>query len=796
MKLLDYFRASRVARGVHLTFSESRTGRTITRAGLLLRRQLWIWPIIAVVLMATIGLGVRSAIESTMKANLASELQTLLSVEKAMLETWFQVQASNVESAANDGAIRTEIYRLLAAQEPAGPKSLPAEPASTEAPPEPKEPAGRQPDAATPKTVPPESTGGSEAAAPQETAVYLAHAPQSEPADSPQRRLRMELGPLMRSHDYVGFFVADRNKRIIAATTPDLVDRADVPEFDAFLTRALDGEAVVSPPFASVNVMKDEFGKLRTGVPNMFACAPVRDESFQVVAVLALQIRPERKFTQILQLGRIGESGETYAFDKTGLLVSNSRFDNEMILLGLLPDRDETRSILSLRIRDPQGDMTKGFRPTVRRAQLPLTKSAESAVAGNSGIDVEGYRDYRGVPVVGAWAWLPKYDLGVTTEVNFAEAFRPLSILRWTFGGLYTLLGISSAAIFVFTLIVARARREAQKAAVEAKQLGQYKLEKQLGAGGMGVVYKGHHAMLRRPTAIKLLDVDKIDDVAIERFEREVQITCQLTHPNTIAIYDFGRTPEGVFYYAMEFLDGINLQTLVEQYGPQPEGRVIHILRQVCGSLYEAHTHGLVHRDIKPANIMLTHRGGEPDVVKVLDFGLVKKLDEDPGDGGAHSLAGTPLYMSPESIQTPLSIDHRNDIYAIGAVAYFLLTGKPVFEARSIVELCQQHVDAIPVTPSKRLGRPISSELENAVLACLEKSRIKRPQTARDLAQMLLRAPTAGQWTTADAEAWWIHHERGQAGPASNPGAPTAAPAVTLAAVSQTAHFQSETPSG
>ena len=256
--------------------------------------------------------------------------------------------------------------------------------------------------------------------------------------------------------------------------------------------------------------------------------------------------------------------------------------------------------------------------------------------------------------------------MGVTTEVDYEEAFRPLTILQWMFTGLYVLLGASSVVIFVFTLVVARMTKDAQKAAVEAKQLGQYELENKLGAGGMGVVYKAHHAMLRRPTAVKMLSIDKVDAASTARFEREVQITCQLNHPNTIAIYDYGRTPEGVFYYAMEFLDGLDLQQLVEKYGPQPEGRVIHILKQVCGSLYEAHSKGLVHRDIKPSNIMLNRRGSEPDVVKVLDFGLVKALDENKNAGmtANASLTGTPLYMSPEAIQSPLAVDNRSDLYA------------------------------------------------------------------------------------------------------------------------------------
>lgn len=329
-------------------------------------------------------------------------------------------------------------------------------------------------------------------------------------------------------------------------------------------------------------------------------------------------------------------------------------------------------------------------------------------------------------------------------------------------------------AIFVFTIIVARLRREAQKAEIEARHLGQYVLDGKLGAGGMGVVYKAHHAMLRRPTAIKMLEVDRVDEEAVRRFEREVQITCQLNHPNTVAIYDYGRTPEGVFYYAMEFLDGINLQTLVTQYGPQSEGRVIHILSQVCGSLFEAHSLGLVHRDIKPANIMLDHRGGEPDVVKVLDFGLVKTVHEGEASEKASvdSLTGTPLYMAPESIQAPNSVDARSDLYAVGAVGYFLLTGKPVFEAGSIADLCQQHIDAVPVPPSQRLGKGVSGELEHIILSCLEKTRAKRPQTARDVALLLAKCPTARSWSMEDAEIWWGRHQREATGSDAAAGAP------------------------
>ena len=246
-----------------------------------------------------------------------------------------------------------------------------------------------------------------------------------------------------------------------------------------------------------------------------------------------------------------------------------------------------------------------------------------------------------------------------------------------------TWCAVSIAIATVGSRVIFGLRTEAAR----VRRLGQYTLERQIGAGGMGVVYRASHAMLRRPTAIKLLPPDRAGEASLLRFEREVQITAQLSHPNTVAIYDYGRTPDGVFYYAMEYLDGINLEDLVRRYGAQPAGRVLAILDQVCGALSEAHERGLVHRDIKPANIILTERGGEPDVAKIVDFGLVDSYTSDdprltvstPG-----VLTGTPLYLSPESLTSPEEGDPRRDLYALGAVGYFLVTGHPVFEAATI----------------------------------------------------------------------------------------------------------------
>jgi eukaryotic-like serine/threonine-protein kinase len=298
------------------------------------------------------------------------------------------------------------------------------------------------------------------------------------------------------------------------------------------------------------------------------------------------------------------------------------------------------------------------------------------------------------------------------------------------------------------------------------RKLGQYTLEEKLGEGGMGVVYRASHAMLRRPTAIKLLLSDRAGEAALARFEREVQRTAALTHPNTVTVYDYGRTTDGVLYYAMELLEGASLDEMIELDGAQPEARVIYLLDQAAASLAEAHDAGLIHRDIKPGNIMVVDRGGVSDLVKVLDFGLVKELGTkasgatppDPTLTAADAITGTPLYMAPESIIAPDTIDARADIYALGAVGYWLLTGTHVFSGTSMVEVCAHHLHSPPEPPSVRLRAPISADLEALILDCLAKKLEDRPASARLLRQRLRSCASASQWTNDNAAAWWAAH--------------------------------------
>jgi len=357
-----------------------------------------------------------------------------------------------------------------------------------------------------------------------------------------------------------------------------------------------------------------------------------------------------------------------------------------------------------------------------------------------------------GIPLVAAMYW---HYLGVDLRIwrsfgypaesaqTVAASQAVITIMWWTLT-----TGLSALA----SRVIHRLRKEVSN----IQELGQYKLERKLGEGAMGVVYEAKHGMLKRPTAIKLLRPEIADPDALDRFRREVQLTAKLTHPNTVTIYDYGRTPEGLFYYAMELLSGATLTQVVNAGGPQPIERVVRILRDTALALNEAHEAGLIHRDIKPSNIMLARQGGVPDVTKVLDFGLVKNLGkvDDLEQTNTMSIKGTPHYLSPEGIQDPQGIDGRTDLYALGAVGYYLLAGRHVFEGKTIMEVCLHHLHTEPLPLAEVASREMPAELEALIFACLQKSQTDRPASGQELADALDRLKVA-PWTRADAEAWW-----------------------------------------
>lgn len=332
---------------------------------------------------------------------------------------------------------------------------------------------------------------------------------------------------------------------------------------------------------------------------------------------------------------------------------------------------------------------------------------------------------------------------------------------------------LQNATINIFVIMVwgsaiaiwgVRSIRSLRREAFEARKMGQYQLKQLLGRGGMGEVYLAEHRMLKRPCALKLIRPDMADSsLNLARFEREVQLTARLTHWNTIEIYDYGNTEDGVFYYVMEYLPGMNLDEIVRMYGPLPTTRAIHLLKQVCDALAEAHSQGLIHRDIKPANIFAAKRGGLYDVAKLLDFGLVRQTDpaaardaQQADLNREQSITGSPLYMSPEQARGDMP-DGRSDIYSLGAVGYYLLTGRPPFVGENPVHVVLSHARDIPANPST-INPAIEPQLEEIIMSCLSKDPDDRPADVSQLRSALKACETEARWTSVDSATWWNHH--------------------------------------
>ena len=341
--------------------------------------------------------------------------------------------------------------------------------------------------------------------------------------------------------------------------------------------------------------------------------------------------------------------------------------------------------------------------------------------------------------------------------------------MAWSRLAGYTL---GAAIVAGWTPFISTRLHRMHKDLSDARDFGSYHLEKLVGRGGMGEVWLARHRLLRRDAAVKLVLPRFLEGLnplaqrqAHRRFEQEAQSISSLRSPHTVAIYDFGIAENGSLYYAMEYLQGLNAETLVERYGAQPAGRVIAFLGQTIESLEEAHEAGLIHRDVKPSNVFISRLGKRTDFVKVLDFGLVKALaDPDGVTATTGSLArGTPAFMAPEQVRGE-EVDARTDIYGLGCVAYFLLTGTVVFDGSSAMTVAMAHVSEQPEPPSSRSGIPIPASLERVVMACLAKNPNGRPQSAAELRTMLNACTDVPQWSQADADRWWALHRPEAAG--------------------------------
>ncbi|MFT7462132.1 MAG: tRNA A-37 threonylcarbamoyl transferase component Bud32 [Pseudohongiellaceae bacterium] len=563
-------------------------------------------------------------------------------------------------------------------------------------------------------------------------------------------------GVLLTHRRFDGFAVSSASGLILGGHAPGGMKPEGIGESMsdrslAAMEEVIEGKTVVVPP---ADLEGNRFVP-HIDEPLMLVLTPVYGESAQPRAMLAFFVEPSEEYAAVLAAGRIGETGQTYTFDERGLMLSESACLDQLVELGVLASESAT-AVLQIQLRDPGGDLTEGYVPALAMADRPRTRLAATAIDGrSSGINIEGYRDYRGVEVVGAWAWLDEYHFGIATEVNRAEGYQAMAALIRSFrilfwGAVLLSVGVLSVAMHNVSL----------KAAVDrARQYGDYRVVRVLGEGGLGTVFLAEHKLLVRPAAVKVLRKDRITPESEQRFQQEVQLTSQLTNPHTVELYDFGRTTSGEFYYAMEYLPGLTLHELIERYGAQRQERVVHILWQICESLAEAHDLDIIHRDIKPMNILICERGGRFDVVKVLDFGLVKDLEapEELALTRAAEVSGSPLYMAPERFSAPLTVDARSDIWAVGCVAYTLLTGNEPFQGRSVREIFKKVTSSQPPSLDHGALAPVHPALKALVMSCLEKDRNDRPASVHEISAAL-ETMDVGMWSWDDARQWWEEH--------------------------------------
>jgi hypothetical protein len=559
----------------------------------------------------------------------------------------------------------------------------------------------------------------------------------------------IELVDLLRQEDTAAaIHLLDRSGRILATREPANCAVRLAPPLRAAFEPVFGGR----PQFAATRREIDRVGlAVGDAGPKVWMAAPVRNSAGEVIAVLDIGKAADQRFAQLFSAAAIGTTGEVFAFDARGLLLTESRFREALIERGDL--RPGESAILRQPLYDPQA--VGEAQPSRLLAQALAGVAA--APPRLQGMLLQPYATYYGERVVGAWRWLDPLGFGIAVEVSEDEAFAPLARVELAFLALGAAVGIVA-----FGFIVAMLRMQRMAEEVEAAQrVGNYELFEEIGSGGVARVYRAQHRLLKRPTAVKIIHLHASSDELLSRFDREVRLASQLMHPNTIEIYDYGRTPEGLPFYAMELLLGLTLQQIVERTGPLPAARVVHALRGIAGSLSEAHERGLVHRDVTPANIMLCRKGGLYDVPKLLDFGLIKdtRTPHTRDLTRALRILGTPAYMAPERIERAGSADARSDLYALGAVGFFALAGRPPFEAEGDLALAYQVVNKPAPSVASVAAQPVPAELDALIARCLAKSPDDRPASSAEVAAALDALMVALPWTNQSARAWWEAHD-------------------------------------
>ncbi len=516
------------------------------------------------------------------------------------------------------------------------------------------------------------------------------------------------------------------------------------------------------PPLPDYEILIDIPEGLNVGTYISFSTPILKDSA--IISYMFTQYNVKNKFSEIMNNADHGKSAKVFAFSWDMKLLSTDRFEKELQQTYLL-DFDSTKSsIQSFEIKDPGSDITDGSEPAKALIDQDYTTAMDeyflqTEVTGYQdarGVIMMPYRDHRGVEVVGAWAWYNMLGFGLVAE---EDAYEVLLSLRYFDVALILFFIILAILILMLNNLNVKFLKFGKKWE-EFEKVGQYLLQEKLGEGGFGTVYKAKHSFLKSEVAIKLLKKEFIGTDALDRFEKEVKASSSLSHPNTIRVYDYGTTDSGQFYYVMEYLSGLSLDKVVQSYDEFPSSRAIYILLNTCYSLKEAHEKGLVHRDIKPANIMLCNQGGAYDVLKVLDFGLVKNVDASVSQQTQiNRIGGTPMFMAPERLRDPFNADQRVDIYAIGAVGLYIFSGQYIVELISQKMLSGQDTISGGLNNQLIQREDIPTELKNLLMDCVHFDVEKRPKNMDELIIALEKIQEAYSWTRKEAEQWWKSYD-------------------------------------
>ncbi|QDS87924.1 Serine/threonine-protein kinase PknB [Rosistilla ulvae] len=488
----------------------------------------------------------------------------------------------------------------------------------------------------------------------------------------------------------------------------------------------------------------------------MWVSFPIHSTGSAPVAVMRVRDTAWlQHFQAFFEKQNVGTLADTFCIDRDAHVLMRTRHAALWPDLGIVDATDRPDSEDGfVRVVDPGGPLADGYRPDRSRRMLPLTEAAARVTVGEDGTNIVGYRDIRGERVVGAWRWLPELELGIVSEVSFDSAYAFPRRMRYGLAAVLLLpLGLTGLAWFGDSFL----RPKHLPTNAGGQQVGAYELLEKIGEGGMGYVYRARHSLLKRASAVKILRPDRLTMVDVGRFDREVKLAAQLTSPHTIRILDYGRTDDGLIYFAMEYLDGLTLSTVIMRSGSLSASRTLHFLIQLCKSIEEAHTAGLIHRDIKPENIIITRRGNEADWLILFDFGLAKSVAPNSKEFRTRETiwAGTPMFMSPERVRTPAAVDPRMDVYAIGAVGYFMLTGRPPFTTANPEMIFEQVLGVMPLPPSQAGATSSIPALDAIVMRCLAKSPDDRPDNAAQLRTRLEELAAKQPWTADEANAWW-----------------------------------------